>query len=233
MKIWVKTELGLKESEQIEVDPKETIGTLKNRISAKWAFESKNSVLIHNKEVLDEFQRIKDFGIQENDTIQVAPKHVPGAGRRNSSTGGNFPHSFSQRISRESQMIRLKGLPIKPTTPKQWIMEVTAKKGPWKGKRYKVSLKLSDDYPFRCPKVKWLSKNIVPDHPNIFPRTGYICFYMFKMDGWRPQYTMISCYYGIVWLLENPNYEDMPSPLRFQDIVREIKVNNRRWRLRK
>jgi len=125
MKIWVKTELGLKESEQIEVDPKETIGTLKNRISAKWAFESKNSVLIHNKEVLDESQHIKDYGIQENDTIQVAPKHVPGAGRRNSSTGGNFPHSLSQRISRESQMIRLKGLPIKPTNPKHWIMEWT------------------------------------------------------------------------------------------------------------
>lgn len=232
IKVWVKTELGLKGSEQIEVDPTETIGTLKKRIATKWAFEPKNTVLIHNNEVLDESQSIKNYGIKENETIHVTPKHVPGAGHHNSSHGGNFPRTFSQRISKESEMIRLQELPIKPITPRRWIMIVSARKGKWKDKKYKVQFELSDRYPFKCPKVKFLSKNMVPPHPNIFPRTGYICFYMFKMRGWRPYFSLISSYYAILWLLENPNYEDFLANPNFQNFYRAITVNNRLWRSR-
>lgn len=232
MKIWVKTELGLKESEQIEAEPTETIGTLKKRISAKWAFEPRDTVLMHNNEVLDESQRIKDYGIQENDTIHVTPKHAPGsAHHQDISRMGSFPHSFSQRVSRESQMIRLQSLPIKPITPKRWIMWVSATKGAWKGKLYDVLIELPDDYPFRCPRAKWLSKKMVPEHPNIFPRTGYICFYMFKMKGWRPQFSLISCYHGIRWLLENPNFEDRPRAI-FDRFLRDVRVHNISWRSR-
>jgi ubiquitin-protein ligase len=230
MKLWVKTELGLKGSEQIDAEPTETIGTLKKKIAAKWAFDPKNTVLIHNNEVLDESQTIKDYGIKENDTIHVTPKHAPGAAHpKSTSLRGSFPQSFSQRISRESQMIRLQNLPIKPINPQRWIMRISATKGPWKGKSYDVLIELPDDYPLRCPRAKFLHKKMVPRHPNIFCRTGYICFYMFKMKGWRPQYNLISVYNGIRWLIENPNFE---SRYGFDQFIRDIRVHNIPWRAR-
>jgi ubiquitin-protein ligase len=231
IKVWVKTELGLKGSEQIEADPTEKIGTLKKRIASKWAFDPKNTVLMHNGEVLDESQKLKDYGIQENETLHVTPKHAPGAAHmQTASLRGLSPDLFSKRISRESQMIRLQDLPIKPLNPQRWVMRVSATKGPWKGRLYDVLIELSHDYPFRCPRAKWLSKkSMIPDHPNIFPRTGYICFYMFKMKGWRPQYNLITCYYGIRWLLENPNFEDRYS---FDRFISYLRVHNMIGRMR-
>ena len=227
MKLWLKSQVGLREPQQIEVEPTETIGSIKERCGTIQSFEDiSNAVLLHNRKVLDDNRRLKDYGIKENETIELVPKHVPGAGNY---SGGIFPRHFSQRISRESQMIKAQRLPIKSITPQKWIMEVQAKKGPWKGKKYRILLELSREYPFKCPKATWLSKEMTPVHPNIFPRTGYICFYMFEMSGWRPHFTLISCYHALIWLLENPNYEDRVIT-RFQRFLQNAGRNNRRRR---
>ncbi|KYK34900.1 MAG: hypothetical protein AYK22_04420 [Thermoplasmatales archaeon SG8-52-3] len=225
MDLWVKSEIGVTEPQEIEADPTENIGKFKERCAASHVVENEDVVLMHNDEVLKEDRRLKDYGIKENETLKLVPKHAPGSSNAFFSVGGDFPHSFSQRISRESTMIMNRRLPIKSLNPTTWIMWVEARKGPWKGKRYKVLIELDDRYPFVSPKVTFLSKEMTPVHPNIFCRTGYICFYMFKSEGWRPDFTLISCYYGIIWLLENPNFEDNRPNVIFSRFWENLKGN--------
>lgn len=223
MKLWLKSQVGLKEPQEIEVEPTETVGSIKERCGTIQSYDDvSNAVLMHNREVLKDELRLKEYNIQENETIELVPKHTPGAG---TSQRGFFPSHFSQRISRESTMIKAQRLPIKPSNPRKWVMHVQATKGKWKGKKYKVLFELPKQYPFKSPKVTWLSKNMQPIHPNIFPRTGFVCFYMFKANGWRPYYTLISCYHGIIWLLENPNYEEWRGR-RFQRLLNDLRTNS-------
>jgi len=139
MKVWLKSQVGLKEPQEVEVEPTENIGSVKERCGTIQSYDDvSNAVFMHNREVLKDDIRLKDYGIKENDTIELVPKHVPGGGRPTYSPGGLFPHHFSRRISRESQMIKVQGLPIKSINSQNWIMEVKARKGPWKDKKYRV-----------------------------------------------------------------------------------------------
>ncbi len=206
--VWVKSQIGVREPLEIKADPSENIGKFKERCATSHLVENKDMVLMHNEEVLKENLRLKDYGISEGATLELVPKHAPGAAPAASPYERGFPQAFAKRIAREAEMIKIKGLPIKPVNPQTWVMTVAARKGKWKDKRYKVLIELPDDYPYTNPQFTFLEKSMDPVHPNIFPRTGFICFYMFKREGWRPDFTLISCWYGMRWLLENPHDEN-------------------------
>lgn len=139
--------VGLRNTVDLEVDPKETIGKIRERAATTQAVDADNVVLIHNDEPLDNDKRLKDYGIGEGETLELALKN-PRGGRSPSSPlykqglNGQQRKIFSQRMSREAQQIRSQNLPIKPEDPWHWKMWIEARRGKWRGRRHLVKVKL-------------------------------------------------------------------------------------------
>ncbi|CAG8770791.1 2206_t:CDS:2, partial [Dentiscutata erythropus] len=72
---------------------------------------------------------------------------------------------------------------------------------PYKGGIFKLKIEFSQDYPFKPPSVKFITRVY---HPNI-DDDGSICVNLLKTDVWKPA-TKIS--QAIADLLENPNPDD-------------------------
>ncbi|UCF12873.1 MAG: hypothetical protein JSW06_01115, partial [Thermoplasmatales archaeon] len=69
MDVWLKSQVGLKETQQVDVEPTETIGSIKQRCGTIQSYDDvSNAVLMHNREILKDDLRLKDYGIQENET---------------------------------------------------------------------------------------------------------------------------------------------------------------------
>lgn len=223
MKIIIKSTVGLHTPTDMEVDPKEKIGTVKERAATTQAIDPESVQLMHNGEPLDDDKRIKDYGIREGDTLELVPKHRIGAIATLPPFSFDiiFNNTFAKRISEEARRIKAQNLPIKPLNPKHWIMYVKAERGKWKGKTYTVHVELSDFYPYVPPKVIWKTP-LDPPHPNIFPRTGWVCLNILEPHGWKPVYSLITVYDSLKWLLENPNYEDREDGLLERLLRRRI-----------
>ena len=79
----------------------------------------------------------------------------------------------------------------------------------------------SDQYPFKCPKIKFLTKIY---HPNIRQDDGEICDDLIKKD-WKPTVTARSVINTLVKLIENP---DLETPIE-QEIAKELKDNKKTY----
>jgi len=211
MKIIIKTTLGLATPVDLEVDPHEKIGVVKERAATAQVVEPGKAKLSHKNEILDENKTLKDYGIKDGDTLELLPDHMTGASLPPLSflefayKQQKINQAFAKRVSYESKIIRSQRLPIIPKDPKHWVMTIRASKGKWRGRDYVVHVRLPDRYPFVPPKVEWKSP-MSPKHPNIFPRTGWVCLNILERD-WRSDYSLITIYKSLIWLLENPNYE--------------------------
>ncbi|KAF9109148.1 hypothetical protein BGX27_007942 [Mortierella sp. AM989] len=75
---------------------------------------------------------------------------------------------------------------------------------PYKGGIFKVELQFNTDYPFKPPKVKFLTKIY---HPNI-DEEGAICVALLKNDQWKPATRINQVLRALVTLLEQPNPDD-------------------------
>ncbi|KAG0346895.1 Ubiquitin-conjugating enzyme E2 5 [Podila humilis] len=75
---------------------------------------------------------------------------------------------------------------------------------PYKGGVFKIDVVFSTDYPFKPPKVKFLTKVY---HPNI-DEEGAICVAMLKNDQWKPATRVNQVLRSLVTLLEQPNPDD-------------------------
>ena len=54
-----------------------------------------------------------------------------------------------------------------------WNVHITGPVGtPYEGGKFTVSIDFNDNYPFKCPKVSFLTKIY---HPNVKTETGEIC----------------------------------------------------------
>ncbi|KAF9437438.1 hypothetical protein BGZ76_000701 [Entomortierella beljakovae] len=75
---------------------------------------------------------------------------------------------------------------------------------PYKGGIFKIELQFNTDYPFKPPKVKFLTKIY---HPNI-DEEGAICVALLKNDQWKPATRINQVLRALVTLLEQPNPDD-------------------------
>ncbi|KAI9359564.1 ubiquitin-conjugating enzyme/RWD-like protein [Zopfochytrium polystomum] len=75
---------------------------------------------------------------------------------------------------------------------------------PFRDGAFKVSLDLSTDYPFKPPKVKFLTKIY---HPNV-DDDGSICIGVLKPDVWKPSNKLTDVLLSLSLILEFPIPED-------------------------
>ncbi|KAG0327841.1 hypothetical protein BGZ99_006795 [Dissophora globulifera] len=75
---------------------------------------------------------------------------------------------------------------------------------PYKGGIFKFELTFPVEYPFKPPKVKFVTKIY---HPNI-DEEGAICVALLKYDQWKPATRVTHVLQSLVQLLEEPNPDD-------------------------
>lgn len=201
IKIKAKSEVGLATTSDIEVEPTRTIRELKDEIAAMQACDANGITLQFQGKILDENSQVKDCSIKDGDVISVVPRNRIG--------GTFFPPALTKnRISLESQMIRREGINLHPVNPFLWRGTINGR-GRWYGK-YKISISLQEGYPYKAPKVKWETL-LSPSHPNISPE-GTVCLNILSYD-WRPQYTLVTVYRSLEWLLANPHFHEWDHSL--------------------
>ena len=72
---------------------------------------------------------------------------------------------------------------------------------PYEGGKFNLKMEFPKDYPFKPPKVEFITKVF---HPNVKQETGYICLGILK-DDWKPDITVPGIVFAIKDLLSNPN----------------------------
>ncbi|KAI8968471.1 ubiquitin-conjugating enzyme/RWD-like protein [Mycotypha africana] len=75
---------------------------------------------------------------------------------------------------------------------------------PYQGGHFKLDIVFSSDYPFKPPKMKFITKIY---HPNI-DDDGSICVDLLKPDIWKPATKIIHVLEALASLLKNPNPDD-------------------------
>jgi ubiquitin-conjugating enzyme (huntingtin interacting protein 2) len=76
---------------------------------------------------------------------------------------------------------------------------------PYENGRFNLEIKITEEYPFEPPKIKFLTRIW---HPNISSVTGYICLDILKKDKWSPALSLHSVLISIQSLLNEPIPED-------------------------
>jgi len=74
----------------------------------------------------------------------------------------------------------------------------------YKGGKFHLTLTFLADYPFKPPKVQFVTKIY---HPNVDPE-GNICMEMLKTDHWKPAHKIIDVLMSLYSLLVEPNADD-------------------------
>ncbi|KAI8831155.1 ubiquitin-conjugating enzyme/RWD-like protein [Chytriomyces cf. hyalinus JEL632] len=75
---------------------------------------------------------------------------------------------------------------------------------PYQGGKFTVALVFTSDYPFKPPKVKFVTKIY---HPNV-DEDGSICIGVLKPDVWKPSNKIADILNSLVLVLAEPNADD-------------------------
>ncbi len=85
-----------------------------------------------------------------------------------------------------------------------------------------LQLDFSDNYPFKSPKIKFMTKIY---HPNIKQDTGEICDQLIK-EKWKPTMMAKEVIKTLVHLIENP---DLEFPVE-EAIAKEMKDDKKKYK---
>ncbi|KAJ3066886.1 hypothetical protein HDU98_009857 [Podochytrium sp. JEL0797] len=86
-----------------------------------------------------------------------------------------------------------------------WEAKLTGPVGStYQGGVFTVNLTFTNDYPFKPPKVKFLTKIY---HPNV-DEDGSICIGVLKPEVWKPSNKINDILHSLILILEQPNADD-------------------------
>eukprot|EP00732_Lithocolla_globosa_P007564 Lithocolla_globosa_v1_NODE_9815_length_665_cov_8.501639.p1 type:complete len:153 gc:universal NODE_9815_length_665_cov_8.501639:611-153(-) len=90
-----------------------------------------------------------------------------------------------------------------------WVAGLTGPADtPYKSGTFKVDMVFPTEYPFKPPKVKFVTKIY---HPNV-DADGNVCVELLVATNWKPATQVIQVLKGILALLESPNLENPLAP---------------------
>ncbi|KAL0977896.1 hypothetical protein UPYG_G00162920 [Umbra pygmaea] len=134
------------------------------------------------------------------------------AALKGNETGGSAAKgSVTKRLQQELMTLMMsgdKGISAFPESDSlfKWIGTIDGAQGTvYEGLRYKLSLEFPSGYPYKAPRVKFITPCF---HPNVDDQ-GFICLDILK-DKWSALYDVRSILLSIQSLLGEPNNE---SPL--------------------
>lgn len=78
MKVTVSSGVGLGVPQEYDVEPGETVGSLRQKVAAAQAIEPDQIQLVRNGQALDPNTTIKEAGIKNGETIKAMPNHAKG-----------------------------------------------------------------------------------------------------------------------------------------------------------
>ncbi|KIW16721.1 hypothetical protein PV08_03910 [Exophiala spinifera] len=90
---------------------------------------------------------------------------------------------------------------------------------PYEGGNYEVSIKIPNEYPFKPPVMKFITKIW---HPNISSQTGAICLDTLS-TGWSPVLTIKSAMISLQSLLSSPEPKDPQDAVVAQQLIKNPK----------
>ncbi|XP_036387854.1 ubiquitin-conjugating enzyme E2 C [Megalops cyprinoides] len=131
------------------------------------------------------------------------------AALKGSDTGGSAARgSVSKRLQQELMTLMMsgdKGISAFPESDNlfKWIGTIDGAQGTvYEGLRYKLSLEFPSGYPYKAPRVKFITSCF---HPNV-DENGFICLDILK-EKWSALYDVRSILLSIQSLLGEPNNE--------------------------
>ena len=131
-----------------------------------------------------------------------------------------------EELSKEPPMNCSAG-PINPDNLMEWEANILGPtNSPYTGGVFKLSLSFTDKYPFKPPKIKFITKIF---HPNI-NRNGSICLDILN-NNWSPALTIIKVLLSISSLLTDPNPKDPLDKEAANLYLNNIEEYNKKARL--
>ena len=132
----------------------------------------------------------------------------------------------SRRIERELKDIQSdppvgwSAGPVDPADPMVWTAIIWGfpADSPYYGGRFELSLTIPDSYPFKPPRVSFVTKIF---HCNVSSSSGSICLDILKSE-WSPALTLGKVIISIISLMTSPNPGDPLEPA-----VAKMYINNR------
>ena len=110
-----------------------------------------------------------------------------------------------------------------------WNVHIQGPAGtPYEGGKFTANIDFSDNYPFKCPKVQFVTKIY---HPNVKTDTGEICAQALQ-NSWVPTLNAQYIIKMLMELITNPNSDNpmeaeisrvlMTNPSKFRDNAKEF-----------
>lgn len=99
---------------------------------------------------------------------------------------------------------------------------------PYEGGVFTIDLQFPNEYPFKAPKVRFLTRVY---HPNVKSASGEICADMIN-ENWGPTLNVMYCLSAIKQMLEQPDGDNPLEPeiaKQLQDNKAEFENTARQW----